>query len=42
MLKLFFLIGAITIGFIHSQYTAKKEIEIVDDFTGEIEYKLGK
>jgi hypothetical protein len=40
MLKEIFLISLIMITF--SQYAVKKEVDIPDDFTGEVEYRLDK
>jgi hypothetical protein len=41
MLKKLFLIILVTTCIV-SQYVVKKELDIVDDFNGDVEYRLGK
>ncbi len=38
MIKFFFVL----ISIVYTQYQSKKELEIIDDFNGDIEFKLGK
>ena len=37
MIKFFLLLFSI----VYTQYNTKKDLDIIDDFTGDIEFKLG-